>query len=313
MSDKKRSSYRAPEAQREPRRGLLDTFLAPRPPGASPMPRLRSTVARGFATAVSIVPLVVAIPLALLVTWLFLTAFGFEGPVKTISMLFAVPPVTSWFDPQITSRTFRAAIDSTGFAANAVPLVAILGLVVVHAVVSAIIATLSVERLRTGSVGSWAMRRTVRVLPTTVAVGFMSLGLYIVGNLILTVLGILGIVLGVLGSMIVGVYLFGFAPTIAAYEDRRLTDTLARSVRAARIPGSANLWLAIIYVVLALATFFVPLPGSDIGVNPSVAAWVVVIVLAAGHVVMQCTLAYRYLAVAADVPDQAPSRQAGRR
>ena len=45
--------------------------------------------------------------------------------------------------------------------------------------------------------------------------------------------------------MVVGVYLFGFAPTIATDEERRVTDNLVRSVRAARMPGSANLWLAV--------------------------------------------------------------------
>lgn len=306
--EKQPSSYRAP-AQPEQRRGLLDSILAPRPPGASPMPRLRSTVARGCVTALSIVPLLVAVPLVLFALWIFLTAFGFEGPVKTVSVAFAVPPVTSWFDPQVTSRTFRGAIDATGFAANLGPLAAIFGAVVFHAVISAIVATVCVEQLRTGSVSAWALRRAARVVPTTIAVGFMSLGLYIFGNLLLAVLGSLGFVIGLLGSMVVGVYLFGSAPAIAAYEDRRITDTVARSVRAARMPGSANLWLASIYVVASLLSILVPLPGSSIGVNPDVAAWAVVIVLSAGHVVMQATLAYRYLAVAPEVPDQAPPRE----
>jgi hypothetical protein len=305
---KKASSYRAP-AQPEPRRGLLDNIFAPRPPGASPMPRLRSTVARGAATALSIVPLVAAIPIVLLALWIFLTAFGFKGPVKTLSVAFALPPVTSWFDPQITSRTFRPAIDATGAVANLVPLAAIIGAVVFHGVVSAIVATVCVERLRTGSVSTWALRRAVRVVPTTIAVGFVCLGLYIFGNLLLAVLGSLGFVVGLLGSMVVGVYLFAFAPTIAAYEDRRLTDTVARSVRAARMPGAANLWLASIYVVVSLLSILVPLPGSDIGVNPPVAAWAVVIALSVGHVVMQATLSYRYLAVATEVPEQPPPRE----
>jgi hypothetical protein len=146
------------------------------------------------------------------------------------------------------------------------------------------------------------------VIPTAIVVGFVSLGLYIFGNLLLAVLGSLGFVVGLLGSMVVGVYLFGFAPAIAAYEDRSLTDTVARSVRAARMPGSANLWLASIYVVVALLSFLLPLPGSDIGAVPSVAAWAVVIALSVAHVVVQSTLAYRYLAVAAEVPDQPPAR-----
>jgi hypothetical protein len=315
VSNKKRkpSSYRAPAAQPPPRRGLLDSILAPRTAGSSPMPRLRSTVARGATTALSITPLLVAIPLVLLVVWGLLIAVGFEGPFTTMSITFALPPVTSSIDPQIAGKAFRAGVDAAGFGGNAGAIGAIVGFLVFHAIVGAIVTTLSVEQLRTGSVSVWALRRAARVLPTTIAVGFMSLGLLIVGNLIAAFLGGLGLVFGLIGSMVVGIYLFGFAPTIAADEDRRLTDTLSRSVRAARLPGSANLWLAIIYVLVSLVSLLAPLPGSGIGVTPSLGAWAVVIVVSLGHVVMQSTLAYRYLAVEDEVPDRPPPRQAARR
>lgn len=316
MSNKKKrpkpSSYRAPAPEPAPRRGLLDSILAPRAPGASPMPRLRSTVARGLVTALSIRWLIVAIPIVVLAAWAFLTAFGFEGPFSTMSATFALPPITTSVDPQIAGKTFRATIDATGLGANAAGLVAIVGLLLSHAAVNAIVATLSVEQLRTGSVSSWAVRRAGRVIRTTLAVGFMCLGLLIVGNLIAVLLGGIGQILGLLGSMVIGIYLFGFAPTIAADEDRRLTDTLTRSVRSARQPGSANLWLAIIYILVSLVSLIAPLPGSTIGVTPLIAAWAVVIGLSVGHVVMQATLAYRYLMVATEVPEQ-PVRRAATR
>jgi hypothetical protein len=310
---KKSSSYRAPEQQPPQRRGLLDSILAPRVPGASPMPRLRSTVARGSVTALSIPGLLVAVPLVLLLGWVLLIAFGFEGPFSTMSVTFAIPPITSSIDPQIAGKTFRAAVDSTGLGANAGAIVAIVALLVFHAAVQAIVATLSVEQLRTGSVSAWALRRAGRVIRTTAAVGFMALGLLIVGNLLAALLGGLGLIFGLIGSMVVGVYLFGFAPTIAADEDRRLTDTLTRSVRAARLPGSANLWLAIIYILVSLVSLLAPLPGSTIGVTPSIAAWFIVITLSVGHLIVQSTLAYRYLTVAADVPEQPPPKQAASR
>jgi hypothetical protein len=315
MSNKKKpSSYRAPQ-QQPPRRGLLDSILAPRSPGASPMPRLRTTVARGFVTVSSITPLLVAIPVVLLVVWVFITAFGFQGPFASLSVTFGLPPVTTSIDPQIAGKTFRAAVDASGFAPNSGPIFAIVGFLLFHAVLTAIVATLSVEQLRTGSVSAWAVRRAARVLPTTIVVGFMSLGLLIIGNLVAALLGALGLALfAVIGSMVLGIYLFGFAATIAADEDRRLTDTLTRSVRAARMPGSANLWLAIMYVLISVIPLLAPLPGSEIGVNPSLAAWVVAIVLSLVHLAMQATLSYRYLAVADEVPDKQPAREpAGRR
>ncbi|HLB40144.1 MAG TPA: hypothetical protein VJM84_06790, partial [Actinomycetota bacterium] len=89
MSNKKKrkrpagttSSYRTPAASTGPqRRGLLDGILAPRTPGASPMPRLRSTLARGATTALAIPWLIVAIPVTMLLVWSLLVALGFQGP-----------------------------------------------------------------------------------------------------------------------------------------------------------------------------------------------------------------------------------------
>ena len=117
-------------------------------------------------------------------------------------------------------------------------------------------------------------------------------------------------IFGLIGSLVVGVYLFGFAATIATDEERRVTDNLLRSVRAARMPGSANLWLAVGYVLISLVVLIVPLPGSTIGVTPSIGAWAAVVVINVMHVIMQSTLAYRYLVVAPEVPDQPVARQA---
>ena len=59
----------------------------------------------------------------------------------------------------------------------------------------------------------------------------------------------------------------------------------------------------------AVALLAVPKPGSLIGVNPSITAWVIVLVAGLAHVVVIAALAFRYLSVAEDVPD-APVRQA---
>jgi hypothetical protein len=267
-------------------------------------------------TALSIPWLLAAVPIVVLSLWSLFTAFGFEGPFTAMGVTFGLPPITTSADPQIAGKTFRAAIDATGLGASATGLGAIVGLLVFHAAVNAIVATLSVEQLRTGTVSGWALRRAGHVIPTTVAVGFMSLGLLIIGNLLAAVLGGLGVVFGLVGSMVLGVYLFGFAPAIAADEERRLTDVLTRSVRTARMPGSANLWLAIGYVLVALVTLVAPLPGSTIGVTPTVTAWAVILLANIGHICMQSTLAYRYLVVAPEVPEgptPRPARDAARR
>jgi hypothetical protein len=81
------------------------------------------------------------------------------------------------------------------------------------------------------------------------------------------------------------------------------------------MPGAGNLTLAAIYVVASIALLVAPgKPGSDLGVNPTVGAWVLVLVANLLHVAMQATLAYRYLSVAGEVAEAAPrSRPRGRR
>ena len=303
------STYRAPAQAEQPRRGLLDSILAPRTPGASPMPKLRSTIAKGTLTALGIPGLLIAIPVVLLVVWLLLTLVGFQGPFTALGVTFAIPPVTTFADAQVAGRAFRAAVDAKGLAATLPGFVGLAGLLLLHAALSAVIATLCVEQLRTGGTSSWALRRALRVIRTTAAVGLLGLGLLVAGNLVAALFGSVGVILGLVGSMVVGVYLFGFAPAIAADEDRRVSDILIRSVRASRMPGSANLWFAIGYVLLALISVVAPLPGSEIGVTPSISAWAACILVNLFGVLVQATLVYRYLVVAPEVPEQPPQRE----
>jgi hypothetical protein len=317
MTDKKKrkrpsgsaSTYRAPASAQAPRRGLLDGLLAPRTPGASPMPKLRTTVAKGTMTALAIPWLLIAIPVVLLVVWSILVFLGFQGPFTALGVTFAIPPVTTFADAQVAGRTFRAAVGATGLSATLPGFAGLAGLVLLHAAIDAVVATLAVEQLRTGGTSGWAIRRALRVLRVTAVVGLLGLGLLVAGNLVAAFFGTLGVIFGLVGSMVVGIYLFGFAPAIAADEDRRVSDVLLRSVRAARMPGSANLWLAIGYVLLALITVIAPLPGSQISVTPSAGAWAVCILVSVFNVLMQTTLVYRYLIVAPDVPEQPPPKE----
>ena len=303
------STYRAPAQAEQPRRGLLDSILAPRTPGASPMPKLRTTIAKGTLTVFGIPGLLIAIPVVLLVVWLLLTLVGFQGPFTALGVTFAIPPVTTFADAQVAGRAFRAAVDAKGLAATLPGFAGLAGLLLLHAALSAVIATLCVEQLRTGGTSRWALRRALRVIRTTAAIGLLGLGLLVAGNLFAALFGSIGVILGLVGSMVVGIYLFGFAPAIAADEDRRVSDILIRSVRASRMPGSANLWFAIGYVLIALVSIVAPLPGSEIGVTPSISAWAACILVNLFGVLVQATLVYRYLAVAPEVPEQPPQRQ----
>ena len=101
-----------------------------------------------------------------------------------MGVTFAIPPITTFTDAQVAGKTFRAAVGATGVAVAVPGLVGITSLLLFHAAVDALVTTMSVEKLRTGAVSAWAIRRAGRVIRTTATVGLISLGLLIAGNVI---------------------------------------------------------------------------------------------------------------------------------
>jgi hypothetical protein len=294
------SGYRAPAKQAEPRqrRGLLDSIFAPRTPGATPMPNLRTSFARGFVLAISTPALVILVPVVLVVLWSIAVAFGFQGPFTQLGATFTLPPVGTVEYVSIGSIVFSA----TGFAA----LGAIVALLLVRGVLLGLVTTISVERLRTGSVSRWALLRLVRVVPVAFLINAVNLALLILGNQLAALLGPGIGLLVYFGVLVGGLYFTAFATTIAADEDRGIVETLRRSFRAARMPGSQNLTLAVLYTIPAYAALVAPLPGSKISVNPSVSAWVASIIIGLLNVAMAGMFSFRCLSVAAEVPELAP-------
>jgi hypothetical protein len=116
-----------------------------------------------------------------------------------------------------------------------------------------------------------------------------------------------------IATLVLAVWALVFAPVIAVGERRRLMDSLGRSVRAARLPGSGNLSAAAIYVVPVFATFVATVaarvPGALLDVNPSSTAWIFVVFMNLLHVAMLAAFSIRYLAAADEVPE-APARRA---
>ena len=295
------SGGRAPH-QGPPRRSFLDTFLAPRP-SQSPFPTLRSSLARGMVTTLSTPALVVGVPVVVLLAWLALVAAGFQGPFAIMVNALAIPPLGTLGDVTLTSSVFGA-----GSA-----LVAITIIVVVRSILLALIVAAAADAMRLGSTSRWTLARALRVAPTSFAVNMLAILLLLMLQILVAFLGGgVGLLLFV-GGMVIGIAWLGFAPVIAATEGRRLTDTILRSVRAARISGSGNITLAALYVVPAVAVLLAPgKPGGLIGVNPSIGAWVLVIVTNLLHVGVTAAFAYRYLAGSSEVPD-APAPRAAKR
>ncbi len=322
MSDRKRkpssrstSSYREPRRQEpEPRRGFLDR-LAPRPPGTSPMPRIRTSIARGSTIVLATPLLLAAMPVVVLVEWIVLVALGFQGPFALLGATFAAPPISTFLDVSLASVVFTQ-VGRSGIGAAVSPFIAIAVFLAISAALQAIVTTAAVERLRTGAVTSWAPRRALRVLPITIGVGVANLGALIAAQFGQALGAGIGLLIAV-GILMAGVYLLAFAPAIAADEDRLFSATMSKAVRAARMPGSNNLLFAALYVVPSIAFFSATglgtLPGSTIDVNPSVGAWVTAILVNLLQMVVVATFAFRYLAVADVVPDAPPAPARARR
>jgi hypothetical protein len=323
MTDRKRkpsqrrpaTSYRAPSRQQPERSGgFLDRF-APRAPVSTAMPRIRTSFTRGVTVVLATPQLVVGVPVVVLAAWLGLIAAGFQGPFAFLASMFAVPPISTELDVTLAPSVLVQP-GGTGVGAALAPLSGIAAFIVLSAALQAIVTTVAVERLRTGGVTSWAARRAIHVLPVTIGVGVANLGALIAARFGQFLGAGLGLLLAI-GILVAGLYLFAFAPAIAADEDHPLPFTMAKSVRAARMPGSNNLLLATIVVVpslaLFLATGFAALPGSTIDVNPSVGAWVTVILINLIHMAVVAMFAFRYLSVAHVVPDAPATAARSRR
>jgi hypothetical protein len=279
---------------------VLDSIFAPRAAASTSMPRIRSSLARGVTVVAGTPALAAGAIVFPVLEWLAALALGYQGPFALFVSAMALAPVGTSFDATLSTALFGL---QGGF-------IAILGFVVLRAIVQALMIGAIVDVLHGSSLGRWTLARALRTFPVALAVGLAGVGLLTLASILGPLLGPAFGLLIQMAALVGGVYLLGFAPVIAAEEGRRLPDTMGRSIRAARIPGAGNLTLAAIYVVASIALLVAPgKPGSNLGVNPSVGAWVLVLVANLLHVAMQATLAFRYLSIADEVPEPAAKRR----
>ena len=119
----------------------------------------------------------------------------------------------------------------------------------------------------------------------------------------------IGLALLILG-FIIGVSWLGFAPAAVLAQNTPSVYAMGISMRAARIPGTNSLALAALYTFGSLAVLIgAARPLGLLDVNPGAAQWIFVMLANLLHVVFVATLAYRYLAVAPEVPPPAPRRR----
>lgn len=295
-------SYRAPStngsksASAPASRGLAGLF-APRPAVATSMPKIPSSLMRGFVAVLSSPLLIVAVPVLVIVEWLIAVLLGFQGPFSVFVNALAIPPVGTIFDASLATAIWGG---QSGF-------IFVIVFVILRAVIMGVLTAAIVQILERDRVEVSAFSRGVRILPVTLAVGFMNMAVITVSGVFVQ-LGGIGLLLQI-GAMLAGLYLFVFAPVMAVAEGRGMSDSLSRGIRAARMPGNGNLLMASLYLIPALALFLSPgKPGSLLGVNPTVGAWIMVLLANLAHLGFLATFAFRYLCVADEVPD-APARR----
>jgi hypothetical protein len=290
------SGYRDPRPSPAParRRGILDSMFAPRVPGSTSMPRVRTAITRGVVTVLGSPALVVVPALYVLLVWLALIAAGYQGPFAPLANLLALPPIGTSLDASLATSLFGLQGGLFG----------IIIFLAARAVALALLTAAVVEALEEDRVTRAGLRRALRALPVTFAVCIIGVGILTLSSFFGPLLGPgFGILLQV-GALVVGLYLFTFAPIIAVDEGRTMPESLARSVRAARIPGSGSLMLAALYVVPSIAVIVAPgKPGNLIGVNPTIGAWAFALLIDLLHVALLATFAFRYLSVAHEVPE----------
>jgi hypothetical protein len=307
---KRRSSsgYREPargarpgtKASPGPRPGLLGLILAPRAVGASAVPRMRSSFVRGLAAVVASPVLVTAISVWLLGGWFVLVALGFQGPFAFLVGVFALPPFGTSVDLSLSVAMFGPRAGQLG----------VFAFILVRSVLLAFEAAVVVDQLELGRLSPSVWIRGLRAFPTALAVNVVGLALLFFTSFIVPFLGGgIGLLIE-LGALVLGVYLFAAATVISVAEGRPMPVCMQRSIRSARMAGSNNLTFAILYVIPTLAILL----GSDkrIGVNPTVGAWVLVLVVNLLHVAMLAAVAYRYLMVANVVPEARAPRAGAR-
>jgi hypothetical protein len=301
-----KGGFREPAAapQAEPRRGPLSGFLTPRGPANPQMPKILASVWRGMVTVMASPALIVAVPVVLILEWLGALALGFEGPFAIFANVLAIPPVGTSFDGSVSSALF-------GVQGG---LYALLAFVALRAIVMAFLVAMVVDVLDRGRVARSSLLRGVRIIPVTLAVGIINMFLLTAVGILSQVLGAAGIgLLLQVGALVAVLYLFVFAPIMAAAEGRSMPDSLSRSIRAARTPGNGNLTMATVYVLTATVVFVVS-ARPQAGVNPSVVSWIFVLVVNAFHVAFIGAFAFRYLSISEEVPEApAPKERPARK
>ena len=274
--------------------GIFGAFRA-----ASPFPKIGETLGVALRAVLGSPVLVAGPMLLVLALWFVLLATGLDYVPQFLQLLLAIPPLSSFFDLNLTI-TVRGQGPST--------FVFILAATAVRAAVWAVLVSLVVERLDTGRCSMSGVRRGLRSFPAVLGIAYASIALLffaqVLGQLLGVSLGGLVFVAALLG----GVFLLAFAPIVVVRDAVPARQALGQSARASRLPGSRHVGLVMLYFFVAFLAFsFVP--GGALVLNASVQTWSLILAITVFHMVVLAALAYRYGVVEDDVPPPRPRPQ----
>ena len=283
----------------EPRRGFGGLLGG----GPSILPSIPRSLGRGLLAVVTQPTLlVVALVLPFLV-WLALLAIGFEGSAGRLVDVLALPPIATYFD-----LGTGASVVGVGPAFLVFTAVSVL----VRGVVYALLAGMVVEALEDGRVSRYGLLRGIAAIPAVLVVQVIVLADHRRQPL-LPDPGPGDRVPHVRGRPRGGLFFLGFTPTAAVRQGRGVLETIRRSGRAAQLPGTRQLLFCALYFFVALPVVVGLVPGgTQLGANPSLAAWVFILAVSVVHLAFMAALAYRWIAVEPLVPEEPVRRQVAR-
>ena len=264
---------------------------------ASPFPPFfRSLAEGGLALAGHLAPLLATLAFVPLY-WIVLLAMGLDHFPTGMAAALAFPPISALAD-----FGFGQLVVGVNWTTLVVAAVAALARGAVFALIAGMVAE-AVEFRQVTLVGVLRGVRaapTIAVLHVALLIGLLSLQLFLVA---------LGQIGQLLYSLVLagGVYLLAFAPAVAVREQGRLREVIRRSVRAAILPGSRHLVMALVYFLATLGLFLSMTPTGVFTVNPSWGAWAYVLAGSLFHGLFLATFTYRWIAVEATV-SHAPLR-----
>ena len=264
----------------------------------SPFPPLGQSIATGMRVVGSSPAILAVAFLSLLATWGAFVLFGADPDPRGLAVLVPVPPVQVLGDAAVAIPR-GDALWST--------IVGVGSLAVLRGLTYGLLCLLIVAALRDGAASlSVAVRALPRVAVVFVGLYLAHFGLVLGGAQMLELL-VPGV--GRLVAIAAGFYFLSFSPILAAAEGEAPGQAVRRGVRAARLPGTRHLFLAMVYILVlvysgAIAPFPVLSPAT-----PGIAAWSYALVFTFVHVSVLAALAYRWLEVRDQVPVTAPPRK----